>query len=289
MSTRARATERRTSHAPISGAATIVAVEDDGSRVIVRAGASLNDARTRPLPARLAQIAGYRATEGDRVVVAGDEGDLYVVAVIHAAEPPALALGDGATAQVRDGALEVRDPEGRLLVRYRDGAAEITAPSRDLRLVAPNGRVVIDAGMDVAIEAQRDVTHRAGRKLDLTAGASDTPPAVRIEPKGVNVKTPRLAAEIREGRLAAGKLQVFARSIASTAERVAHNVARYDLTAGEIVEKAKTTLREVAELAEARLGRSRTTVSDTFTLHARRSTLVSEEETTVDGSKILLG
>ena len=43
------------------------------------------------MSARLSQIAGYAPSEGDRVVVARDGEELYVVAVLQAARPPALA------------------------------------------------------------------------------------------------------------------------------------------------------------------------------------------------------
>ena len=40
-------------------------------------------------------------------------------------------------------------------VRYAQGAAEIAAAEGDLRLSAPNGRVVLSSGLDVSIEASR--------------------------------------------------------------------------------------------------------------------------------------
>jgi hypothetical protein len=226
---------------------------------------------------------------GDRVLVAAGGDGSYVIAVLHAAKPLSITALDGATAEAKDGALEVRDPEGRLLVRYAAGVAEISAPERDLRLSAPNGRVVIEAGMDVSIEAARDLSQRAGRRLDLGAGAPDATPQLQIEPAGTRVKATKLEVETRTSRLVTGQATILARSIATTAEQLATSVSRYELTATKLVEKTRDTFRDVADLLQIRARRSRTIVADTHAVHSRRTTLTSSEETTIDGKKILLG
>src|SRR5687767_7834112 len=142
-----------------------------------------------------------------------------------------LSLRDGSTAEIVDEALELRDREGRLLVRYVDGTAEISAPSRDLRLSAPNGRVVLDAGTDVAIHASRDLDQRAGRRLDLGAGDPVAEPQLRLEPGQTHVRTARLDVETHVSRVVTGKATVLARSITTTAELLAQNVGKYELTA----------------------------------------------------------
>jgi hypothetical protein len=136
-----------------------------------------------------------------------------------------IALPDGAVAQLREGALELRDPEGRLMVRYRDGVAEISAPDGDLRLAAPKGRVVV-SGAEVCIEGEQRVS-------------------------------------------------IAAPEVSTRADR--------------IVEISRDALREVSELAEERIGRLKTFVKDAFSLTARRTKMRSEEETSIDGKRILLG
>lgn len=84
---------------------------------------------------------------------------------------PSLELRDGAVASLVDGGLELRDRGGRLLVRYCDGNAEIAAPSGDLVLSSPTGRVVVRSALDVQVEAGRDLVQRAGRTVELSAGA----------------------------------------------------------------------------------------------------------------------
>ncbi|MFO0756819.1 MAG: DUF3540 domain-containing protein [Byssovorax sp.] len=255
-------------------AATLTALDEEG-RAEVRLSAPTGGTEARP--ARIAAIAGYSPSVGDRVLVAPGRDGLYVIAVLHAARPLALRADDGATVEQRNGAIELRDPEGRLLVRYADGAAEIAAPARDLRLSAPNGRVVVSAGLDVSVEAARDVSHKAGRSLDLASGGA------------AQLKAARVDVESKASRVVTGEAAVLARAITTTAEHLSTSVGRYELSATRLVEKAKDAFRDVTDLLQARIGRSRTVVKDTYTLDARRTTVNSTEETSIDGSKILLG
>ncbi|HSN99344.1 MAG TPA: hypothetical protein VLS89_13705, partial [Candidatus Nanopelagicales bacterium] len=81
---------------------------------------------------------------------------------------PSLSLPDGASVVVQGAAVELRDPVGRLLIRYEAGSVEISAPAGDLTLAAA-GRVVV-RGEDVDIEARGELRQRAGRVSTL-AGA----------------------------------------------------------------------------------------------------------------------
>jgi Protein of unknown function (DUF3540) len=280
--------------------ATLVALAEEG-RVTVRV--STGDGHTRPLVARLAEIPGYRPTVGDRVLVARiadpdaspDEGpgevreSAYVVAVIHAAAAPALVLGDGSRAELVEGALELRDGAGRLLVRYADGAAEVSAPSRDLKLSAPHGAVVIEAATDVSIDAARDLAQHAGRRVDVRAGDAGAAPQLRVEPAATRIKADRLHVEARSTCVATGEATLLARSLATTAESLAVNVERYELTATRVVEKARDVFRDVADLLQQRIGRARVMVDDSYALYTGRTVLESKEETSIDGKKILIG
>jgi hypothetical protein len=244
---------------------------------------------SRSRTATLSRIAGYRASVGDRVIVAGDDAALYVIAVVDAALPLALPLPDGGAAELRGEALEIRDPAGRLRVRYAAGEAEITSPEGDLTLAAPNGRVVLKGGVDVAIEAARDVTHSAGRRVDLQAGGGEDGPQVRVEPHAVAVKADRLSTHSRHGTFVAGQVTVIARAIETTAREIATNADRVELDATRLIEKTRDVFRDAVDLAQTRAGRVRTIVKDVYSTHARRTVVVSEEDTTIDGAKVLLG
>jgi hypothetical protein len=82
---------------------------------------------------------------------------------------------------------------------------------------------------------------------------------------------------------------VTAKHIATTAASIAQKVERYELRAMRIVETARDAFREVADLAQSRIGRVRMLVRDSYSLSAKRTALVSEKETSIDGRRVLLG
>ncbi|HEY4122788.1 MAG TPA: DUF3540 domain-containing protein [Byssovorax sp.] len=207
--------------------------------------------------------------------------------VVQLARRRALELEDGAVATIEDGALELRDKGGRLLVRYANGSAEIAAPSGDLVLSSASGRVVLQSALDVEVNAARDIVHRAARSVDLAAG--DGPPQLHIEPQKTVLKTPRVRADVGEAELVAGVVATAARAIATTATTIAVRADKYELVATRLVEKTKDAFRDVTDLAQTRVGRARTLVSTIFSLRARRTVVASDEDTSIDGRKILLG
>ncbi len=275
--------------------AAVVAVEEDG-RLAVRTGVGTGS--TRKAVARLAHLPGYEPQPGDRVLVAQGPDGLYAIAVLHVAapreprQPPSteLALADGSSAKVVDGGLEIRDPAGRVVVRYVDGTAEVSAPARDLVLSAPNGKVRLQAGTDIAFEATRDLVQTAGRKVALGAGASAADkPQLRVEAQATHLRADRLEVQSKTSRFVSGRAEVLLRTLATTAEKVALHVTEHELTATRVVERATEAFREVKDLLSTRAGRARTEVEGAYTVESGRTSLVSREETTVDGKKILLG
>lgn len=198
-----------------------------------------------------------------------------------------LRLPDGATAEVVDQALELRDGEGRLLVRYADGTAEICAPAGDLVLKAPAGRVVVESALDLELSAGRDLVSRAERRVELAAGRGA--PQIRVGAGSTQLQSDRLDVTTKTGRFVAGEATVVARAIATTATHVVTRAERIEVEATRLWEKTRDTFRDVSGLAQTRVGRVRTLVKDVFSLHSRRAVLVSKEDTSIDGTKILLG
>lgn len=220
--------------------------------------------------------------------MAGDAscGDARIVTALRAAResaPSSIVLPDGAVAAQHGRALELRDVEGRLLVRYEDGHAEIYAPRGDLRLHAPSGRVLLASGEDVRIEAARDVVQTAGRGVALGA------PHVRLETARAEIDAKTVA--VRSDLVAAvvERTEVTAAEIRTVAARVVAHAHHWELVADRTVQKSRDALREVAGLAEERVGRLRTWVARSFALTSRRTTMRSTEETSIDGKRILLG
>lgn len=183
-----------------------------------------------------------------------------------------LPLPDGSTVTVADGAVEIADPEGRVLVRFRDGAAEIAAPAGDLVLAAPAGRVVIRAAREVSIEAGPEGSSRLG-----------------VDAAATRLSSPQLEVKTESARLTTAEATVLARRIATTATTLVQTVERFELTASRLIERTRDAFRDTSELSQTRVGRARTIVKEAFTLHARRTALTSTEDTSIDGSKVLLG
>lgn len=222
---------------------------------------------------------------------------------LRAAGPPpptSLRSPDGARVELAGEALEVFDPQGRLLLRYHDGALEVSPPSGDLVLGSATGRVRIAAATDVVVEAARDVKLSAQRAFAASAGAVVTQeeegaaPQIRgsrleLDPRRAVVATPALDVRARTAHVAAGDATVLARRIRTTATQIATTVEELEVTAGHVVERARDVVQEVSGVLTSRLGRVRAVVKDVYSLRARRTELKSKEDTAIDGRRVLLG
>ena len=200
------------------------------------------------------------------------------------AHSPQIALADGAVAAKVGESIELRDGEGHLLVRYEKGEAVIFAARGDLKLSAPAGRVLIE-GRDVAVQAARDLGLNAPRRVTVGTDQSH----LAFEGEKAKLQTTELGENAKKARLAVGDAEVLARQIVTSAERIATKVTRYELEAERLVEKAKDAFRDVTGLAQTRIGRAKTVVREVFSLRSKRSVFKSEQETKIDGSKVLLG
>lgn len=265
--------------------AAIVALADDG-RLTVAAGGD-----GAAVTARAARLAGWSPAVGDVVVVLPASPEPIVVAVIEAAAPLALVAPDGAAARLVDGHLEVRDAEGGLLVRSVEGGVEVGPARGDLRLRAPHGRVAIEAGLDVAVEAQRDVVITAARSAETRVGAADgeLPSRVRVDGRGTSVSGAKVAVQARESTMTAGVHAVVARELRTSATRIETVATHVETTGERIVVRARDVVEEVADLLETKVGRVRTLVRGVFSLRARSTTMKSKDDTAIDGRRVLLG
>jgi len=141
----------------------------------------------------------------------------------------------GASAEVNGELVVLRDRRGAVVVVFdaEKGSAEVFAPSGDLTLAAPAGKVVLRAGTAVEVHA--------GERTEIRSS---------------------------EVVVAAGKLE---------------------LRAQRILERAEEVYRDVEGLLQVKVGRLRSMITDTFHLRAKRTRIVSEEDTSVDGKRVLLG
>jgi hypothetical protein len=250
------------------------------------------------LEARRGFVPGWKPSVGDRVVVEAIDGASWVVGVLEAREPASLVAADGTSARVVGAAIELRDAEGRLVARAGEGRVAVSmveALEGDLVLRAPAGRVRIEAGLDLELEAARDVTTKAARdrhdeaarELTLTVGRGE--PQLEIGPKRTELRGEALALGAKALDLAAGTIALAARAVSTKAYEARHDVSRWEVHAGRAVERARESVREVSGLAQARLGRATTVVSELWSMRAKRTEVASTDDTVIDGRKVLLG
>lgn len=204
------------------------------------------------------------------------------------AKPHELALDGGERALVKEGALEVRDGENRLLLRYERGALTIGPEQGDLRLVAPHGAVLV-SGSDVRIEATRDVCVDAPRSVTLRAGSEKAQATLALGPHSIQADADRVGLKARLTEVALGSVSLVAGLISTTAERILQNSEEHTVDAKRLVMRAETALHSARDLLETRAGRARTLIAGAFDVHSERTSLVSEKETSIDGDRVLLG
>lgn len=115
--------------------------------------------------------------------------------------------------------------------------------------------------------------HVPAGDLDLCAAGS-----VRLRAgKNVQIEAPN------------GELSTHVDSLKFRARSLLNEVERYQLNAGRIVERSHEVFQHVAGLMQRRIGRMRSLVQGGYTLESERTTLLSEEDTVIDGKRIHLG
>ncbi len=241
---------------------------------------------------RLSWIAGYAPSVGDELFISSDGVEGIATAVLSAARGPALVLGDGSRAEIARGAIELRDPDGRLLLRYRAGSLEIAPATGDLRLAAPSGAVRIEAATDVTISAHRDARLEGERSAELStgeAGSEETGPRVRIDAGGARVRGKKVEIHARHASTVAAIAEVVATEVRTSAKTITSHARKIETTAERIAVHAKELAQEIAGALDTRAGRVRSIVRGAFSLRTRTVNMKSEQDTSIDGRRVLLG
>ena len=105
----------------------------------------------------------------------------------------------------------------------------------------------------------------------------------------MHLSAPEVAITARDASIESGLLRFAARSVITTATRIAEDVERHERSAQSIVERARNSYREISELAESRVGRVRTIARGLMELAAERTEIRSDKDTAIDGQRVLLG
>lgn len=209
----------------------------------------------RAIAARVS-VLGYRPSVGDRVVVLEGANEAFVVGVLHAAHGLELRTDAGASAKIEGSSIVVRDGDGSIVATYDGSTREtrIVADHGDLVLAAPSGKVVVSAGTDVSLQASGAIETTSNRV------------SVHAEHSSVNVE----------------RAELVARAVTSL-------VGRWELRAQRLVEHAVDAYRDVDGVLQTRAGRMRTVVQGAYRVLARRTDILSQEDSVIDGKRVLLG
>lgn len=173
---------------------------------------------------------------------------------LHLLPDDTLQRSDGTTATLEDDRIVIRAPNGTPVLTVGDDGLTLIAAQGDLRLVAPEGKVVIESGSDVELHAPGTISATSDK------------------------------AELRASHLSAA-----AEVLTSSITDARHRIGQWELTADRIVERASHTFRRVDELAELQAGRVRQLVRGAHQLVAGKASVRCDDEVTLDGSQIRLG
>jgi hypothetical protein len=170
----------------------------------------------------------------------------------------------GASAVAHEDKIVVRDPKGAIVVVYDSatGSATIAAPAGDLHLDAPHGKVVVSAGTD----------------LELSASARASVSSHELE-----------ISTVRRASLRAALAQLTADAMEATAPEVALRVGRWQLSAERVVERVTDVYRDVGGMIETHAQQMRSLVRGATQWLSGSTSIVSKEDTFIDGRRVLLG
>jgi hypothetical protein len=215
------------------------------------------------------------------------------VATDEAKQPASvLHTADGGRAEIIGGAIEFRDPQGRLLVRYDGGALELCPASGDLRLRAPAGRIEIEAATDLTLKAARDIGVTAARSARVevsSAKITDLVSRLQLDIDGAKLTGAAIDLRAKVSKLVASRVDTIATDVRTSAKTIETTARKIETTAERITTKAKDVVEDVAGLLESRVGRVRSLVRGAFSLRSKTVAMKSEEDTSIDGRRVLLG
>ena len=138
---------------------------------------------------------------------------------------------------------------------------------------------VVDGVAEAHDEGGRLLLRYDGETLELAAQGD-----LRLAASG------RVTVASGEGiELKSDEVSLTAGRLTTTASVLVQRVERLETVAVRITEHAREAYREISELAQTRAARMRTLVEQSFSIMSGSTDMVSEEETRIDGDKILLG
>lgn len=197
-----------------------------------------------------------------------------------AAAPPARGI-------VRSEVLDVIDDD---MVSVRASAAP-TAEVLRAEIAVPGyvpevgDRVLVDHADDgwFVLGVLGDARHRRPATELITAVRTEAGVELCVREGDLTLSAPGRVV------LRATEVVTAAELVQTTASEVVTKAGRVEVEAGRVVERAGDAYRHVKGLAELQAGRARTLVEGAHQLAAKRTSVQSDEDTIIDGKRVLLG
>ena len=207
------------------------------------------------------------------------------------AEPDALVTEEGAKASLEGGRLLVHDERGALIFEYRpkEGRSVLYAPSGDLELRAEAGAIDLVAEQ-VRIQGRRavEVSSEEGVHLSASDRAGRSVSRLSLLRRAAVLAAPLLKTTAARAEVELDEGQLTARETSVTIEHARRTIEVLETTAGQILERAKESYREVEGLSQTRAGRLRLVAEKTLHALGQRTLIKAYEDMKLRGEKIYI-
>lgn len=173
-------------------------------------------------------------------------------------------------------------------------------PSEDtIHAATATVRTTLDTGTTIDVVAQRAVELRDREGRLLFRYASDGSLTVAAPSGDLVLEAPSGAVRVvaRESILLdaptaivrAERARLVATSVETVVGEALHVADRIEIRATRLVTRAVDVLRDATGLVQERAGRMRLLVADLLRVESGTTTMLSERETSIDGSRVHLG
>ena len=262
--------------------ATVISTEADGSIRLGLSSGATADAET--LDGRSFEI-------GDRVLIAETVAGLVAVGRVGKAASAEIEA-DGVTARTEPGAgggmtLRVTDRAGNtLLCHDADSGVTTLTVHQDNRLRLSTSRTLDLFGAEgVRIASPGPVVIESGVLARMRSGSA----SVMLSAAGLILEGASTALRSRSLEIEALSTRLRSKTATASGERADVRFERTDAECQTLHLKAKRVFRSISGLCQTLAGRARMVVSDSWQVDSKRTRLVSQQDTSIDGEHIHLG
>ena len=181
--------------------------------------------------------------------------------------------GQALIAQKAAGCLLLPEKEDRVLLACGEGGESFVMEV----LVKANGQGEVVVPKDTTIRSEDGKLRMHSQTIVLTATEKATVEAPAVSLSGV-------AGEVRFL-----SFSLLAKTMGVRLQKASLLVDVLDTVCGRLSERITNSFRHIENLEETKAGRLRTIVRERFALRAKQTSILSEEDVTIDGKKIHLG